>query len=68
MMSPRTRRPAPPLDEDALQALALRYAARFATSRAKLSAYLARKLAERGWGGDAPPDPDALIARLADLR
>ena len=42
---------APPLDEAGLNELALAYVARYATSRAKLLAYLARKLRERGWGG-----------------
>lgn len=46
----------------------MHYAARFATSRAKLSAYLHRKLRERGWAEERPADVDALVARLADLR
>jgi regulatory protein len=32
--------------------MALRYVARFATSAARLEAYLARKLKERGWAGE----------------
>lgn len=48
--------------------MALHYAARFATSRAKLAAYLVRKLRERGWAEERPPDVDALVRRLADLR
>lgn len=62
-----SKRPPPPLDEDALRELALRYVGRFATSRGKLLAYLARKLRERGWGGEAPADPEALVARFAEL-
>ena len=62
-----SKRPPPPLDDDALRELALRYVGRFATSRGKLLAYLARKLRERGWGGEAPADPEALVARFADL-
>lgn len=48
--------------------MALRYVGRFATSRAKLLAYLTRKIAERGWGGEAPPAPERLVERLAELR
>lgn len=57
----------PPLDEEALRELALRYVGRFATSRAKLLAYLGRKVKERGWGGEDPADPQALVARLTEL-
>ena len=38
-----------------LDQLALRYVGRFATTRAKLRAYLARKVRERGWDGAANP-------------
>ncbi|EPR18876.1 regulatory protein RecX [Sphingobium indicum IP26] len=58
----------PPLDEEALRELALRYVGRFATSRAKLLAYLNRKVKERGWGGEGPADPQALVDRLSELR
>jgi regulatory protein len=61
------KRPRPPLDTDALRDLALRYVGRFATSRARLLAYLQRKLAERGWAGTNPADPAALVDRLAAL-
>jgi regulatory protein len=48
--------------------MALRYVERFATTRGKLSAYLRRKVRERGWEEDAPPaDPEALAERLAGL-
>lgn len=57
----------PPLDEDDLRALALRYVGRFATSRGKLRAYLARKLKERGWAGERAADIDGLIARFVAL-
>ena len=63
----RERRPAPPLDADALQRLALRYVERFATTRGRLIDYLRRKLRERGWSGEAEPDPDALAERFAEL-
>ncbi len=64
---PRGERPPPkPLDAAQLDALALAYVARFATSGGKLSAYLARKLRERGWTEDAPPpDLAALVGRMA---
>ncbi|UZW54150.1 RecX family transcriptional regulator [Sphingobium sp. JS3065] len=58
----------PPLDEEALRELALRYVSRFATSRAKLLAYLSRKVKERGWGGEDPANPQALVDRLSELR
>lgn len=67
--SHRTRAPrvAKPLDAAALSELALAYAARFATTRVRLSRYLDRKLKERGWQGETPPDRDGLVARLAAL-
>lgn len=61
----RQRRAPTPLDPAALEALALGYAARFATTAAKLEAYLARKLRERGWDAEAPrPDIAALVQRM----
>ncbi len=59
------RKPRPPLDEEKLSELALAYVARFATSRAKLAAYLARKLKERGWAGAGQPPIEALVAKAA---
>ena len=56
-----------PLDKDALDRLAVHYVGRYATTRAKLIRYLARKVGERGWDGDAPPDLDALAERLCAL-
>ena len=65
----RQKPPAKPLDTALLEALALHYAARFATSRAKLAAYLNRKIRERGWADEGSgPDVGALVARLTDLR
>ena len=63
----RSRRSAPPLDESALHELALRYVGKYATTRAKLCAYLTRKIRERGWEGQRQPDLDALAARFAEL-
>lgn len=55
------------LDAKGLQALALRYVGKYATSRAKLRDYLLRKLNEAEWVGEGAPDPDALVARMAEL-
>lgn len=62
-----TRRSPTPLDADTLQRLALNYAGRYATTRAKLRSYLSRKLAERGWGGDERPPVEALIEKMTAL-
>ena len=59
------RRTPPKLDEVKLRELALAYVGRFATSRAKLRAYLNRKLRERGWSGDAAPDPEGIAESFA---
>ena len=45
--------------------MALRYVGRFATTRAKLRSYLARKLRERGWDGAREPDLAAMADRFA---
>lgn len=58
------RKPRPALDGPALEALALHYVARFATSGAKLADYCRRKVRERGWDGAAAPDVPALVARF----
>lgn len=57
----------PPLTQAALQELALRYVGKYATTRAKLRSYLARKLRERGWEGEREPDLEALANRFAEL-
>lgn len=64
----RQKSPPPPLDGAALDALALSYVARFATSSGRLSAYLKRKLRERGWAEETPPDLAAIAARMAEHR
>jgi regulatory protein len=66
------KRAKPPLTEAALRDLALHYAARFATTGARVEAYLARKITERGLAEDAdgrtvPVDIPALVARLVAL-
>jgi regulatory protein len=61
---PRSRRNPRPLDPARLEELALAYAARFATSAAKLEAYLTRKLRERGWEGDGDAPVAALVGRF----
>ena len=66
MQHSRNERRAPPLDAAALDRLALRYVERFATSRGKLAAYLARKIRERGWDGPAA-DTAAVADRMAAL-
>jgi regulatory protein len=69
MARDRSRQPrAPrPLDPARLEEIALAYVARFATSAAKLHAYLARKLRERGWDSESAPDPAALVERYVVL-
>lgn len=60
-------RPRPPLNATKLDELALNYVGRFATSRSKLVAYLGRKLRERGWDGESPPELEAVADRLCQL-
>ncbi|HMQ17521.1 MAG TPA: RecX family transcriptional regulator [Sphingopyxis sp.] len=70
-----TRRRAPSdragklLDAARLDALALAYVARFATSRAKLARYLARKIGESEWtdGVDAAAACAAVVAKMQRL-
>jgi regulatory protein len=63
----RKRKPRPPLDGEALERLALFYAGRYATTRAKLRSYLSRKLRERGWAGQGEAPVVPLVERLAGL-
>lgn len=61
-----------PLDQTALKDLALSYAARFATTGAKLEGYLARKIRERGVAEDEDGrtrelDVAGLVTRLIEL-
>ena len=61
------RKARPPLNGESLRELALAYVGRFATTRAKLSSYLARKIRERGWSDERAADLDSVVGRLADL-
>ena len=47
--------------------MALRYVGRFATTRAKLTGYLWRKIRERGWNDKSEPDVDALAQRFCEF-
>jgi len=73
MVSPETKkyrqkRAPKPLDKVKLNDLALSYVARFATSSAKLEAYLLRKLRERGVAEESEPiDVRAIVERLVEL-
>lgn len=62
-----SRRSPRPLDAATLEALALRYVGRYATTRAKLHAYLARKIGERGWTDEMPPATDRIVERFTEL-
>lgn len=63
----RIGRNKPPLDAEKLEEMALAYVARFATTKAKLEAYLNRKLHERGWSGDSAPPLEELINRMISI-
>jgi regulatory protein len=61
------KRPRPPLDAEGLERLGLFYAGRYATTRAKLAAYLRRKVRERAWSGPGEPQIERLVERFAEL-
>ncbi|NVE95677.1 RecX family transcriptional regulator [Altererythrobacter sp. JGD-16] len=63
----RQRRVAKPLDQTRLRDLALSYAARYATSAAKLESYLQRKIRERGVAEGEELNPRAIVERLVEL-
>lgn len=67
MSHDRGRSVKPPLNARGLEQAALFYAGRYATTRAKLGAYLVRKLRERGWEGPEAPAVEALVERMAAL-
>jgi regulatory protein len=56
-----------PIDAAQLQEMAIGYAARYATTAAKLRRYLQRKLGERVWTPADPPDIDGLVRRITTL-
>lgn len=58
---------AKPIDAQALNAMAIAYVAKYATTRAKLRTYLVRKLKERGWEGEEMAPVDMIVARCAEL-
>jgi regulatory protein len=65
----RGERKAPrPLDAATLEALALAYVGRYATTRSRLADYLRRKLRERDWDGTGEPPVASIVARLAELK
>lgn len=47
--------------------MALRYVERYATTRARLTRYLERKLFERGWEGEGDPEVGPLVEQIAGL-
>lgn len=63
----RRKSPPPPLDAERLERLALFYVGRYAVTRAKLIAYLTRKLRERGWEGEGAPQTESLADRFVEL-
>lgn len=68
MKKPRPdKKPPPPLNDERLRGLALHYVGKYATTQAKLTTYLARKIRERGWSNERPPEIDALVLQFADL-
>ena len=56
-----------PLDARQIDEMALGYVARFATSAGRLTAYLKRKIRERGWDGETPADLARVVERLVEL-
>ena len=67
MPSRTGHRSRPPLDPATLDALALHYVGRFATSKSKLVTYLNRKVRERGWEDVRAPEANTIAERLANL-
>ncbi|HTU11939.1 MAG TPA: RecX family transcriptional regulator [Allosphingosinicella sp.] len=57
----------PPLDGAGLEQAALFYAGRYATTRARLVAYLGWKVRERGWAEAHAPPIEALVEKMAGL-
>ena len=63
----RRRNDPRPFDGVTLEQAALNYVGRYGTTRARLAAYLRRKLRERGWNGDGDPPVESLVERLTGL-
>jgi regulatory protein len=61
------KKPPPPLNDERLRGLALHYVGKYATTRAKLGAYLTRKIRDRGWDGERRTDVAALVEQFAEL-
>lgn len=61
------KKPPPPLNDERLRGLALHYVGKYATTQAKLGAYLTRKIRERGWDGERRTDIAALVEQFAEL-
>jgi regulatory protein len=61
------KKPAPPLNDERLRGLALHYVGKYATTQAKLGAYLTRKIRERGWDGERRTDVASLVEHFAEL-
>ncbi|NNC72752.1 MAG: RecX family transcriptional regulator [Sphingomonadaceae bacterium] len=66
MPRPSRSKPRPPLSAASLEELALFYVGRYATTRARLRRYLERKIRERGWESDAPPDIAVIAEKFAE--
>ncbi len=64
---PQEPRAPKPIDATHLQDMAVGYAAKYATTAAKLRRYLQRKLGERGWSGAELPDIEGLVERICGL-
>lgn len=56
-----------PLDAARLEALAMRYVGRYATTESRLARYLRRKVGERGWGSETPVPVDDIVAKMVRL-
>lgn len=63
----RSKKPALPLNDERLRALALHYVGKYATTTGKLATYLTRKIRERGWDGDRRTDVAALVEQFVEL-
>ena len=62
------KKPPLPIDCERLDELALAYVGKYATTRARLAAYLQRKVRERGWEGPAEPPISRIFERFAETR